>query len=187
MGLKILGGELKGKDVNIPSTLATRPITALLRKSIFDTCQFFIDEARILDLFAGSGAIGIEALSRGASYACFIDNGPIAIDCVRENLQKLGLRSKSSVQETDAFAFLEEYKGAPFDILFIDPPYPIGLIGYQNLIELLKGSQALSAESKIFLEAPKTLAKELTPVISSFFHIRKEKHSGTTTLFQLLP
>ncbi len=185
MTLKILGGELKGRDIKIPTTLATRPITALLRKSIFDTCQFFIEDARVLDLFAGSGAIGIEALSRGASYACFIDNGPIAIDCVRENLQKLGLRTKSSVQETDAFSFLEEYNATPFDILFIDPPYPIGLSGYHKLIEILKNSKALTAESRIFLETPKTLSKELTPIISAAFQIRKEKHSGTTTLFQL--
>ncbi len=186
MDLKILGGELKGRNIKTPNTVSTRPITSLLRKSIFDSCQFYIENATVLDLFAGSGAIGIEALSRGAASAVFVDMAPIAIDCIRGNLGALLLRSKATVIEGCAFKFLEEYASLPFDILFIDPPYPIGLDGYTRLLELISKSKAFSSDSKIFLEAPSILAKELTPLISALFHIRKERKSGTTTLFQLI-
>lgn len=186
MDLKILGGELKGRSIKIPNTTSTRPITSLLRKSIFDSCQFYIENAQVLDLFAGSGAIGIEAISRGAASALFVDTAPIAIDCIRGNLQVLGLRSKSTVIEGCAFKFLEQYESTPFDILFIDPPYPIGLEGYTKLLDLLSKSNAFCRDSKIFIEAPSTITKELTPLISALFRIRKERKSGTTTLFQIL-
>lgn len=186
MNLKILGGELKGRNIKTPGTRTTRPITSLLRKSIFDTCQFYIEEARVLDLFAGSGAIGIEALSRGAKLAYFIDNEYTAVQCIKENLLTHNLKNRSHLLDQDAFLFLEEYDKEPFDILFIDPPYPIGLAGYQKLIDLLLKSKALSQNSKIFLEGPTTLARSLTPILEASFTIRRQKQSGTTTLFQLL-
>lgn len=185
MTLKILGGLLKGRNIKIPKTPSTRPITSLLRKSIFDTCQFFIEDARVLDLFAGSGAIGIEALSRGASFACFIDIGQIAIDCIKENIKTLQLTDRSLVLKKDAFDFLEDFDKETFTILFIDPPYPIGLEGYQKLVTLLAKSKVLDKDSKIFLETPSPLAAPLIPHITSLFTIRKEKKSSTTTLFQL--
>lgn len=185
MTLKILGGSLKGRNIKIPNTPSTRPVTSLLRKSIFDTCQFFIENARVLDLFAGSGAIGIEALSRGASFACFIDNGQIAIECIKENIKTLQLTAHSLILKKDAFIFLEEFDSDPFDILFIDPPYPIGLEGYQKLLTLLQKSNALHKDSKLFLETPSPLAASLIPYIKLGFDIRKEKKSSTTTLFQL--
>ncbi len=186
MTLKILGGSLKGRNIKIPNTPSTRPVTSLLRKSIFDTCQFYLEDARVLDLFAGSGAIGIEALSRGASFACFIDNGQIAIDCIKENIKTLALTNHCLILKKDAFLFLEDYDNKPFDILFIDPPYPIGLEGYQNLLLLLSKSKVIHSNSKLFLEAPSNLASPLIPRITSLFHIRKERKSSTTTLFQLL-
>ena len=186
MNLKILAGELKGRNIKTPGTPTTRPITSLLRKSIFDTCQFYITDARVLDLFAGSGAIGIEALSRGAKVAYFLDNEYNAVQCIKENLEALNLKSRSVLIDKDAFLFLEEYDREPFDILFIDPPYPIGLPGYQKLLELLLTTKARSETSIIFLEGPKTLAKSLEAIISASFTIRRQKQSGTTILFQLL-
>jgi 16S rRNA (guanine966-N2)-methyltransferase len=186
MTLKILAGSLKGRTIKIPKTASTRPITSLLRKSIFDTCQFFIENARVLDLFAGSGAIGIEALSRGACFACFIDNGQIAIECIKENIKTLQLSHRSLILKKDAFIFLEDFDKDPFDILFIDPPYPIGQEGYEKLVTLLAKSKVLHQESKLFLETPSPIAASLAPIITSQFVIRKEKKSSTTTLFQLL-
>ncbi len=186
MNLKILGGELKGRNIKTPGTPATRPITSLLRKSIFDTCHFYIGDARILDLFAGSGAIGIEALSRGAKIAYFLDNDYTAVQCIKENIETLKLKNQAVLLDKDAFLFLEEYDKEPFDILFIDPPYPIGLEGYQKLLNLLLITKAVSSESIIFLEGPKTLAKSLSALIPTLFTLRKEKQSGTTILYQLL-
>lgn len=186
MMLKILGGELKGRNIKTPNTPTTRPVASILRKSIFDTCQFFIEDALVLDLFAGSGAIGIEALSRGAKFAYFIDNGPIAVTCIKENLQTLNLKSRALVFNTDAFLFLSDYDKDPFDILFIDPPYPIGLPGYQKLLDLLTQTKAVSPTSRIFLEAPSQLSAPLLSQINTLFSLKKERKSSTTTLFQFL-
>ncbi len=186
MALRILGGELKGREVKSPNIASTRPVTSLLRKSIFDTCQFFIEGARVLDAFAGSGALGIEALSRGASFACFIDNNPIAARCIRENLTTLKLKERSLLLEEDAFLFLADYDKEPFDILFIDPPYPIGLLGYSKLLDCLKTTHALSPTSHIFLEAPSNLTSPLTPQIESLFTLKKARKSSSTTLFHVI-
>jgi len=175
--LRILGGSLKGHPIKTPKTLATRPVTSLLRKSMFDTCQFFIENARVLDAFAGSGAIGLEALSRGASFAYFIDTNPIAIRCIKENLESLKLSAQARLLKQDAFQFLETYEGDPFDILFLDPPYPIGLPGYTRLIEILSSSKAVIPSSHIFLEAPSKLSLPLP---------EKRKSSGTT-LYMIRP
>mgnify|MGYP002132244287 CR=1 FL=1 len=186
MLLKILGGSLKGRNIKTPNTPSTRPITSLLRKSIFDSLQFCIEERRILDLFAGSGAIGLEALSRGAKFTCFIDNNPLAIHCIRENLETLGLKTSAWVIQKDAFEYLEEYEREAFDILFIDPPYPIGEEGYIKLLNLLSTSKTLSNESKIFLEAPSQIAKSIVSTIEKFFSIKKERKTSTTLLYQLM-
>jgi 16S rRNA (guanine966-N2)-methyltransferase len=185
MQLKILGGQLKGRNIKTPNIPSTRPITSLLRKSIFDSLQFSIEGTRILDLFAGSGAIGLEALSRGSTFACFIDNNPLAINCIRENLEALTLKNSAWVIQKDAFTYLEEYDREPFDILFIDPPYPIGLEGYTRLLHLLSTSKALTLESRILLEAPSQIGKSLTPLITSLFTIKKERKTSTTILFHL--
>jgi 16S rRNA (guanine966-N2)-methyltransferase len=185
MTLKILGGSLKGKDIKIPKTRETRPVTSLLRKSMFDTCQFYIENARVLDLFAGSGAIGIEALSRGARFCLFVDLGELQIKCIRENLEKLELRAKSAVLREDAFKFLNEFERDPFDILFVDPPYPIGLEGYSKLLTLLKESHAVDQNSIIFIEAPSIIVKEFSPIVEENYVIRKQKKNSTTTLLQI--
>jgi 16S rRNA (guanine966-N2)-methyltransferase len=185
MTLKILGGSLKGKDIKIPKTRDTRPVTSLLRKSMFDTCQFYIENARVLDLFAGSGAIGIEALSRGARFCLFVDLGEMQVKCIRENLEKLGLRTNSAVLREDAFKFLKEFERDAFDIIFVDPPYPIGLEGYTNLLNLLKESFAVTKDSIIFLEAPSVIVKQFIPILEKDYVIRKQKKNSTTTLFQI--
>jgi len=186
MSLKILGGALKGRTIRCPNTESTRPVTSFLRKSIFDTCQFYIEGARILDAFAGSGAIGLEALSRGASFACFVDNNDIAIRCLRQNIENLKVKEQGFVFHGDAFRFLQEYERAPFDILFIDPPYPIGLEGYKKLLTTLHSSGAVGPASILFLEAPSQLAIPLRPHIENLFTIKKERRSSSTTLFNLV-
>jgi 16S rRNA (guanine966-N2)-methyltransferase len=185
MTLKILGGSLKGKDIKIPKSRDTRPVTSLLRKSMFDTCQFYIENARVLDLFAGSGAIGIEALSRGARFCLFVDLGEMQVKCIRENLGKLGLGNSSAVLREDAFKFLKEFERDAFDIIFVDPPYPIGLEGYSNLLNLLKGSLAVTKDTVIFLEAPSVIVRQFIPIVEKDYVIRKQKKNSTTTLFQI--
>jgi|JI9StandDraft_2_1071091.scaffolds.fasta_scaffold239873_2 16S rRNA (guanine966-N2)-methyltransferase len=184
MTLRILGGELKGQSFALPQGGETRPITAMLRKSLFDMLQNAIPESRILDLFAGSGAIGIEALSRGASFAHFIDLSSPAIRCLKGNIEKLQLKEFATIEQKDAFVFLASYKGTPFDLLFLDPPYPFGLEGYTRILENLK-PPLFHEESRIILELPGQLLPKILPTILEKFEVVKEKKNSTTALLIL--
>lgn len=185
MGLRIIGGELKGREVRTPKTEATRPVTSLLRKSIFDSCQMFIEGTVVLDLFAGSGVIGLEALSRGAAFAIFVDIASIAVRCIRENIERLGVGDRAMVLQADAFAIFPKLRKT-IDIAFIDPPYPIGLPGYLKLLKMLKEhSNILSKEAHFYLEIPSTIAKEVTQEVVKDFTLIKERKSSTTTLLHM--
>lgn len=187
MSLRILGGELKGRTIVTPKVVTTRPVTSSLRKSIFDSCQLFIKDACIVDLFAGSGALGLEALSRGAGFAFFIDIYPLPIRAIKENITKLDLHSRSSVIQGNAFSLFPSL-GKPIDILFLDPPYTIGLEGYMKLLHLITQHQnVLKSDGHIFLEAPTSFAHALKAFLPQHFELVKEKKSSTTTLFHCTP
>src|SRR5690348_14645671 len=127
MTLRIIGGQFKNRLLKAPKGSKTRPTLAILRKAVFDMLQFTIADARFLDLFAGSGVMGIEALSRGAGHAAFIDADRTAIHCIRENLKLLQLEEQSEVHHCDAFTALKKYahKNNSFDVIYIDPPYKL--------------------------------------------------------------
>lgn len=184
--MRILSGFYKGREIQAPKTRGTRPITSLLRKSIFDTLQFQIEGRRVLDLFAGSGAIGLEAMSRGAKEVVFVESGREAIEAIKNNIKNFALEGEAKLFPIDAFLFLKRYKGEPFDILFIDPPYPFGVPGYKKIIEALLASPVLKEGARIFLEAPGQLKKEIRESLPSSWTILKEKSSSTTHLFDLL-
>ncbi len=132
--IRIIGGEAKGRKIKSPPGLKTRPIIASLRKVLFDTLGERIWEAKVLDVFAGVGTVGIEALSRGASFVVFVEKDPKVARLIRENLSMLGYVDKAAVLVKDAFrpAFLESY--SPFDVIFLGPPY--GIKGIEKLPHL---------------------------------------------------
>lgn len=121
----IVGGKFKGQKLHVPKGMETRPTSSRLRETVFDILQNSIEGATFLDLFAGSGAMGIEALSRGASHAAFVDSGPLSCACIKKNIDKFGVSSSTSLLRCDAFKALKVMeKGAKqFDIIFVDPPY----------------------------------------------------------------
>ncbi len=121
----VTAGKRKGFALEIPPK--TRAITSRIRKTIFDILQEDIVNRTILDLYAGTGAFGIEALSRGAKNATFIDDHKIAIDMLKENLEKTGFTKESTVLEQRADDFLRNAisEKETYDIIFIDPPYKI--------------------------------------------------------------
>jgi len=98
------------------------------REGLFSSLGELVDEARVLDLYAGTGALGIEALSRGAAAAVFVDKSPTAVSAVRENLARTGLEDRAVVERTDVRRFLERARVEPewFDLVFLDPPYEGG-------------------------------------------------------------
>lgn len=131
----------------------TRPTTDRIKETLFNMIQNDLYGTAFLDLFAGSGAIGIEALSRGAKEAVFIDNGNRQISCIRENLKTTRLEDRATVLESDVFSGLKllERRGKAFDFVFMDPPYDHGL--EQRVLELLADSPLISGDTVFIVEA----------------------------------
>jgi len=125
--MRIITGAAKGKKLKTPDGLDTRPTTDAVKEAVFSAIQFDIRDRAVLDLYAGSGQLGIEALSRGAAKAYFADISEAAIVIVRENLEKAGFSEKAEVFRLPDSAFLRKTT-AVFGIAFLDPPYGNGHI-----------------------------------------------------------
>ncbi len=125
--MRVITGTARGRVLKTLSGDATRPTTGKVKEAIFSSIQFEVEGRRVLDLFAGSGGMGIEALSRGASYAVFVDASAAAASVVRENLQTTGFTQNSVVLCRKGEDFLLTCK-EEFDLVFLDPPYGQHLI-----------------------------------------------------------
>lgn len=132
--MRVITGFARGRRLKSPEGMDVRPTTDKVKESMFNALQFDIEGRRVLDLFAGSGQLGIEALSRGAEYAVFVDASKASADIIRQNLQIVGLESSSRVFCGDALSFLRTAQER-FDIAFLDPPYATGLL--QSAMALL--------------------------------------------------
>ena len=120
--MRVITGTARGRVLKTLSGEATRPTTGKVKEAVFSSIQFELEGRRVLDLFAGSGGMGIEALSRGADHAVFIDSNPAAAAVVRENLQTTGFTQNSVVLCRKGEDFLLTCK-EEFDVVFLDPPY----------------------------------------------------------------
>jgi len=127
--MRVVAGSAKGRKLKSPSTPGTRPVMDRVKTALFDILAPRVRDTHFLDLFAGTGSIGIEALSRGAAEATFIELDPEALRCVRENIAITGFTNKSVVLRSDAFAYLERAhsSGKRFDIVYLAPPQYHGL------------------------------------------------------------
>ncbi len=123
--MKVITGTAKGRKLVAPPGLETRPTSAMVKEAVFSIVQFDVEGANVLDLFAGSGQMGIEALSRGAKFCVFVDTAKQSQAALRENLEHTGFTTKSRLSATDARSYLKTASG-PFDIVFLDPPYHKG-------------------------------------------------------------
>ena len=121
--MRVIAGRYGGRRLAAPPGAATRPTSDRVREALFSILGARVQSARVLDLFAGSGALGIEALSRGAAEATFVDRAPAAIRAIRANLATLGIEAE--VVRADALAALRSARAAArqYDLLFLDPPY----------------------------------------------------------------
>lgn len=125
--MRIITGTARGRRLQTLPGEDTRPTTERVKEGIFSAIQFDIEGRRVLDLFAGSGQMGLEALSRGASRAVMVDCNPKAAEIIRENCVSSGLQTGSVVLCTDALTFCSGCQDE-FDIIFLDPPYDVGLL-----------------------------------------------------------
>lgn len=148
MSLKIIAGQFKGRILKTPKGSSTRPTQGMLRESVFNICQNEIPGARFLDLFAGSGAMALEAVSRGASHATMVENNRNALASIRENIALLQAASQTTVMTCDAKSALSKLSG-PFEIVYVDPPYDMPIAPF---IDALIKRGLLAPGGLLFIE-----------------------------------
>ena len=171
-GLTITAGVHRGRRLRVPPGI--RPTTDRVRAAIFDALQGPPPE-RVLDLYAGSGAFGIEALSRGAGYACFIERSRRAAAVIRQNLDLLGLRQQGRVVVGDARR-VAPARGAPFGLVFADPPYADD--PWVALFDALETPGVLAPDAMVVTETGSRAGPPLAPY---GWHRLKERRHGDTT------
>jgi len=139
--MRIIAGTLRSRTLEAPAGLATRPTSDRLRETLFNVLTPRIQGAALLDLYAGSGAVGIEALSRGSARVDFVERAPAALKVLRANLDKLGLRAGFGIHATAVGAFLRKGQAEGFDLVFLDPPWDAEA-EYAATLGLLGGAAA---------------------------------------------
>lgn len=147
---RIIGGTHRGRRLVFPGDELIRPSPDRVRETLFNWLQPVIAGACCLDLFAGSGALGLEALSRGAAQVEFVDRASRAIAAIREHLGLLGEGGKARTHTADAASFLRQPPSTVFDIVFLDPPYAAGLL--EPACQALEAGGWLTPGARIYLE-----------------------------------
>lgn len=170
--MRVITGTARGRKLLQPTGMDIRPTADRVKEAIFSIIQFDIPGRRVLDLFAGSGQLGIEALSRGADSAVFIEYNKAGAEVVRQNLKNTGFSEKSTLLQTDAFHFLNSSSGH-FGLAFLDPPYGLEMIS--KALPLL--TELMAEGSLIVCE---TLVDEHLPEQVNDFKLQKKyKYSKT--------
>jgi 16S rRNA (guanine966-N2)-methyltransferase len=158
--MRVVGGRLKGRNLAAPSSRDIRPTADRLRESLFNILIHAYDDpisdARVLDLFAGTGALGIEAASRGAKFTLFVDNGAEARALMRDNVESLGLGGVTKVYRRDATNLGPAHPVEPFSLVFLDPPYGKGLA--DTALTSLRDGGWLTREALLVVEEAKSAA-----------------------------
>ena len=174
--MRVIAGQYKGRRLRVPPGTHVRPTPDRVREALFSILGHAVVDARVLDLFAGSGALGIEALSRGAEHATFVDDDPTAVDAITRNLGEIG--ADGEVKRRDALAFLAQTP-ARFDVVFADPPYSSAPQLAGPLTERLPA--VLAEEALIVTESDKRTPLELDlPLVTErdYGHTRIRIHRG---------
>lgn len=182
--MRIIAGEYRGRKLEAVPGSKTRPTSDKVKESLFNRIGPFFEGGRALDLFAGSGNLGIEALSRGLDQVIFIDQQKQAISTIHKNLEMLNLTDQAEVYRNDAFLALKALKrrDLTFDYIFIDPPYKKGF--YQKIVKAIDEYGLAHLDTLLVLEHETDL--KLPEEISGFKQVRSEKYGGITaiTLYQ---
>jgi 16S rRNA (guanine(966)-N(2))-methyltransferase RsmD len=155
MPSRVISGRAKGRRLKLVPGDTTRPIMDRVKESLFNILGD-VNGQRWLDLFAGTGQVGIEALSRGAGHAVFVDNARAAIATIRDNLATTGLAGDASIVSSDAFAYLRGFAGPPYDVIYVAPPQYKGL--WEQVLT------ALDAEPGRFLATDGVLVAQIDPL-----------------------
>ncbi len=176
--LRIIGGEWRGRKLNFPEVEGLRPTPDRVRETLFNWLALYIPGGRCLDLFSGSGALGFEALSRGAAQVTLIDNSAVVIRQLRQNIQDLKTQSAELITGS-ALDWLEKRSSdleVQFDVVFIDPPFRQQLA--EQCCLLLEQKSMLADHAMIYLETEKELTN---PMVPDNWELYREKTAGQVT------
>lgn len=178
--MRVITGKARGTVLKTPEGLQTRPTADRVKEALFSIIQFDVPGAKVLDLFGGSGQLGIEALSRGAKQAVFVDESDAACKLIRENLRRTKLESDAKIIRSDYMAFLNSCHDK-FDLIFLDPPY--AEVFLENAIKRISEIDILQSGGIIVAERP--LGKEILWDFPGFSRSKDYKYGNCLlTLFK---
>lgn len=172
--MRVITGTAKGVALKTPEGMQTRPTAERVKEALFSVIQFDIPGARVLDLFGGTGQLGIEALSRGAKSAVFVDQRKDACDLISENLRRTKFTDRAKVVRSDYMEYLKRSRDK-FDIVFLDPPY--AEIFLENALKCIEEIDILQSDGIIVTERP--VGKELTIQLPGYVRSRDYKYGKT--------
>ena len=163
--MRVIAGTAKGLRLTVPRAKELRPTTDAMRETLFNILSSSVADARFLDLFAGCGAVGIEALSRGAEWCSFVESSERCVQAIRENLERTQLAGRAEVRRGDARREMRRIAaGVPHDIVFVDPPYGYG--GLREVVAALVGERLGMADDGVVIvqhESSASLPDEPAP------------------------
>ena len=189
--MHIIAGLYRNRKLITPIRTKTRPTASHLREALFNICQTDIEGARFLDICAGSGGIGLEALSRGASFSTFIEHHRDAVNCIRQNIQSLNVQDHTQIFHGDIFKMLDflKRKGETFDIIYADPPYHTKELAATNsesitekLIKCIDESTLLGENGILFIEESFAYSPSIMDLTT--LSLKKSRRIGAAVLQQ---
>lgn len=172
--MRVISGKVKGSRLIAPNNMNVRPTTDRIKEAIFSSIQGYIEGSTVLDLFAGTGSLGIEALSRGASKVYFADNSKDSIAIINENLMKTKLEQQSEVLFMDAKLAMNKIarEGVELDVVFLDPPYGKDIL--ESIMTELIDSKLVKNDTIIITEHEKDIS--LKDKMKSFYKFKEKKY-----------
>jgi 16S rRNA (guanine966-N2)-methyltransferase len=189
--MRIIAGFHRGRQIDAPEGLTTRPMTDRVRENLFNLLGPAVVDAVVLDLFCGSGALGIESLSRGAAWCTFVDDDRAAVEAVETNCRRLGLEERAKIVRRDSLRpgpWIGPPRGGGYSLIFVDPPYrmtadPAGRRGLAEMIEKLQRLHCIAPGATAMLRVARGTQHELP---WPGFDLVDERSYGTTTLYLMM-
>ena len=171
--MRVITGAARGRKLLEPEGMAVRPTTDMVKEAMFNIIQFDIEGRRVLDLFAGTGQLGIEALSRGAAECVFCDESARSVKLVRENLRRCGMSAK--VEQCESISFLR--RAGKFDLVFLDPPYDSNL--RENALEVIQNVDIMNDGGIIVCESRR---EKVLPELAEPYRMTHSRRYGKVCL-----
>jgi 16S rRNA (guanine966-N2)-methyltransferase len=179
--MRVVAGEAKGRKLKAPDTMGTRPIIDRVKTALFDILSTEVEDTRFLDLFGGVGSVGIEALSRGAAHATFIEMNYKVLKLLQENLQITGLADRAETLHGDAFKFLQRATSQSiYDIIYVAPPQYQGMAA--RALELLDSSPLVADNGLVIVQIHPKEREGVTATQCKRLALSDERRYGSTLL-----